>query len=332
MMLVRFHRLVERTAERYEVNSPLVLLKEVAGAHAAPLVMSMFPRSKLVFLVRDGRDVVDSQTAANQPGGWMPVRGWKTAEERHEFIRRRARTWVGDVASIERAFEAHPPELRRMVRYEDLLAGPAENLGSLVEWLGLPQERAVARARGRGQRVRLDRPRAEGPEEVLPFRDPGGLAQEHDRRGGGDARERDGGQAPRARLSGRRWPIRCRRGSRTMAVRPIHTMEPSRKTRHPRPEVARRRPAPARTGRARHRGDIVSAAIRRHGEGRDYSESRSPRPEAREAPPAGAIARSPSRSTTARSCRPTESSTRSSASMPAPPSSWSATRWMGTGS
>ncbi len=68
MMLVRFHRLVERTAERYDVKSPLVLLKEVAGAHAAPLVMSMFPRSRLVFLVRDGRDVVDSQTAASQPG------------------------------------------------------------------------------------------------------------------------------------------------------------------------------------------------------------------------------------------------------------------------
>ena len=80
--------------------------------------MSMFPRSKLVFLVRDGRDVVDSQTAANQPGTWLPVSGWKTPEERHEFVRRRARAWVGDVASIERAFEAHPPELRRMVRYE----------------------------------------------------------------------------------------------------------------------------------------------------------------------------------------------------------------------
>ena len=139
MMLVRFHRLVERTAERYEVNSPLVLLKEVAGAHAAPLVMSMFPRSKLVFLVRDGRDVVDSQTAANQPGGWLPVRGWRTPEERHEFIRRRARTWVGDVTSIERAVDAHPAELRKTVRYEDLLAEPAENVGSLIEWLGLPK-------------------------------------------------------------------------------------------------------------------------------------------------------------------------------------------------
>jgi Sulfotransferase family len=137
MMLVRFHRLVERTAERFEVNSPLVLLKEVAGAHAAPLVMSMFPRSRMVFLVRDGRDVVDSQTAANQPGAWLPVSGWTTREERHDFIRRWARTWVGDVTSIERAFESHSPELRKMVRYEDLLADPASNLKPLVGWLGL---------------------------------------------------------------------------------------------------------------------------------------------------------------------------------------------------
>jgi hypothetical protein len=90
-----------------------------------------------VFLARDGRDVVDSQTAANQPGGWMPVKGWTTDEERNEFIQRRARTWVGDVASIERAYERHPSELRRIVRYEDLLESPAESLESLTTWLGL---------------------------------------------------------------------------------------------------------------------------------------------------------------------------------------------------
>jgi hypothetical protein len=137
MMLVRFHRIVERAAARYDVKSPLVFLKEADGAHAAPLVMSMFPRSRLLFLVRDGRDVVDSQTAANQPGGWLPMGGWTTPEERDEFIRNRARAWAGDMAAIKRAFEAHPPELRKMVRYEDLLADPAASLGALVEWLGL---------------------------------------------------------------------------------------------------------------------------------------------------------------------------------------------------
>ena len=71
------------------------------------------------------RDAVDSQTAANQPGGWLPMGGWSTPEDRQAFIRSRARTWAGDVAAIERAFEAHPPALRKMVRYEDLLAGRA---------------------------------------------------------------------------------------------------------------------------------------------------------------------------------------------------------------
>jgi peptidoglycan/xylan/chitin deacetylase (PgdA/CDA1 family) len=137
MMLVRFHRFLERAAERYETDDPVLVLKEVAGAHAAPLVMSMFPRSKMVFLLRDGRDVVDSQTAANQPGGWLPVTGWTNPEEREAYVRRRARTWVGDVTSINRAFQAHPAERRQMVRYEDLLAEPAENLGELVEFLGL---------------------------------------------------------------------------------------------------------------------------------------------------------------------------------------------------
>jgi hypothetical protein len=137
MMLVRFHRLVERAAKHYDVQSPLLLLKEVDGVHGAPLVMSMFPRSRMIFLVRDGRDVVDSKTAATQPGTWLPVNRWTTPEQRREFIRTRARAWVGDMTAIERAFDAHPAETRKMVRYEDLLASPAENVGSLVEWLGL---------------------------------------------------------------------------------------------------------------------------------------------------------------------------------------------------
>ncbi len=139
MMLVRFHRLIERTAERHRTADPLVLLKEVAGAHGADLVMSLFPRSRMIFLVRDGRDVVDSQTAANEPGGWLPIKGFSTEEERLEFVRRRSRTWVGDMMTIGRAFDAHPAELRRMVHYEDLLSDTAGTLRPIVEWLGLPR-------------------------------------------------------------------------------------------------------------------------------------------------------------------------------------------------
>ena len=37
-----------------------IVIKEPNGSHAADSVMSMFPESRIVFLVRDGRDVIDS--------------------------------------------------------------------------------------------------------------------------------------------------------------------------------------------------------------------------------------------------------------------------------
>ena len=48
-----------------------MVIKEVNGSHGADLVMSLFPRSKMIFLVRDGRDVLDSLLDANKEGGWM---------------------------------------------------------------------------------------------------------------------------------------------------------------------------------------------------------------------------------------------------------------------
>jgi hypothetical protein len=149
LALVRFHALIERTAERHEVSAPRVILKEVAGAHAADLVMSLFPRSRLVFLVRDGRDVVDSQVDANRADAWLPTAvGFADAGERLEFVRERSHTWGGDVLTIQRALAAHPAELRYTVRYEDLLADTTGQLGALASWLGLERgpawlERAV---------------------------------------------------------------------------------------------------------------------------------------------------------------------------------------------
>ncbi len=148
MVLTRFHRLMERTAEVHRTTDPLVLLKEVTGSHGADLVMSLFPRSQMIFLVRDGRDVVDSQTAAYQPGGWHPVTSFESDAERLDFVRRRSRAWVGDMMTIGRAFERHPPDRRWRVHYEELLSDTRGVLRPLVDWLGLERgpkwlERAI---------------------------------------------------------------------------------------------------------------------------------------------------------------------------------------------
>jgi Sulfotransferase family len=138
MALVRFWAYIERARASGPVGAPLVAVKEVNGPHAADLLMSIFTRSKLVFLVRDGRDVLDSLIHANSPGGFLfEGRAGFDPEQRLEWVRRTAHTWVGDMKTIERAYDSHPEELRWRIGYEELRRSPEETLGPLARWLGM---------------------------------------------------------------------------------------------------------------------------------------------------------------------------------------------------
>jgi hypothetical protein len=115
------------------------VIKEVNGSHAADLVMGLMPRSRLLFLDRDGRDVVDSLLAAYQPGGFLARhqgQAFETPEERAEGLRWAARLWSCNVDITLRAIDAHPAELCHTVRYEDLLACNEAEVGAIHAWLG----------------------------------------------------------------------------------------------------------------------------------------------------------------------------------------------------
>jgi hypothetical protein len=153
----RFGAHLERAAATYPVGENAVMvIKEPNGSHAAPLIMSLLPESRLIFLYRDGRDVVDSQLALSAPGqlnaAWRGValetqgswgllskrRAWK--EARLELVRQESLNWVARMEATERAFRDGPPELRFRLRYEDLLADPSTRLRELVDWLALERD------------------------------------------------------------------------------------------------------------------------------------------------------------------------------------------------
>jgi hypothetical protein len=146
MTLVRLYAVIERAREAglsVPPELPLMVIKEVNGSHGADLVMPLFPRSRMIFLVRDGRDVLDSMIDANSPGGWLSKRKWgnegfETPEERREFVRQNARNWTARMNACSRAYDEHDPALRTKVRYEDLLTDTAACLGEVERWLGLP--------------------------------------------------------------------------------------------------------------------------------------------------------------------------------------------------
>ena len=143
LALVRFHALIERAGRSCEVASPLVVIKEVNGPHAAELIMSVLPRSRLIFLVRDGRGVLDSQLSASKPEGFLfkgETGAFRTTEERERWVREQCRVWVGDMDTIQRAYARHPEALRRTIGYERLRQNPSGELGALAEWLGLARD------------------------------------------------------------------------------------------------------------------------------------------------------------------------------------------------
>lgn len=116
-----------------------IVIKEPGGSHMADWILSLLPGSRLVFLLRDGRDVVDSWLDAYQPGAWGTEDGAYplSPAARLPFIRWQATVWRYRTDVVRRAYEAHDPARRVLVRYEDLLADPARELARVHQAVGL---------------------------------------------------------------------------------------------------------------------------------------------------------------------------------------------------
>lgn len=137
LIVTRFDAQVrERAAGR--TSEPIVFVKE-PGSHIADLLMSLFSGSKMIFLLRDGRDVVDSWLDAHRPGAWALDEGaYPVAREgREALIRWQASVWEYRTSVVLRAYQASDPERRVLVRYEDLLRDPARELGRICARFGI---------------------------------------------------------------------------------------------------------------------------------------------------------------------------------------------------
>ncbi|HXR30324.1 MAG TPA: sulfotransferase [Solirubrobacterales bacterium] len=117
---------------------PTYVVKE-PGSHVAPLLAELFPRSKLIFLLRDGRDVVDSWLAAHQDGSWA-IRGGAfpvAPEGRIALIRWLSTVWAYRTRAVLEAYEARAPGDRLLIRYEQMRDRPERSLEELCEITGL---------------------------------------------------------------------------------------------------------------------------------------------------------------------------------------------------
>jgi hypothetical protein len=127
----------ERFPER--LDGGYLVIKEPHGSMGAPLLAEAVPESRLIFLVRDPRDVISSAIAASYiPTASDQSRRRKTVEEHPvEFATARTETYVRDIDHASKAFEAHGGP-KAFVRYEDLRADPLGTMKRIYSELDIP--------------------------------------------------------------------------------------------------------------------------------------------------------------------------------------------------
>ena len=170
----RFRVHLERTVPGEVPDDALLLIKEPNGSQSADVIMRAQPRARLLFLLRDGRDVVDSELASFAIGGWQErrfahMRG-VGEDERLDFVTRSAYQWLWRTEVVQSAFAEHTGP-KHMVRYEDLLREPERHFGELFEWLGMPLE--TSEVAGMVETLAFEKLPSRGPNKFNRFATPG---------------------------------------------------------------------------------------------------------------------------------------------------------------
>lgn len=161
--------------EASEIDEPSVVVKE-PGSQVAGMLLSAFPRSRLIFLLRDGRDVVDSWLDAYQRDSWAIEEGaFPVSEEgRLALIEWLSAAWAYRTREVTRAYAEHDRELRVLIRYEELLGDPAAELARAFRVIGLEVDLARIRTIVEHNAYEVIAPSDRGPRREVRRASPGG--------------------------------------------------------------------------------------------------------------------------------------------------------------
>jgi len=137
--------ILNRIHNQFDNLSDKIIIKEPTGSIAADIIAKCLPNSKIIIMLRDGRDVIDSKIDAVSSGGWEIVKNKGllkpiTEKTRLRYIRRHAKFWTALMKILMKTYNEHPKELRYKLHYEDIRQNTLEELKKLYKFLEIDTE------------------------------------------------------------------------------------------------------------------------------------------------------------------------------------------------
>ncbi len=116
-----------------------IIIKEPNGSIGADIISDSLPNSKIIILLRDGRDIVDSLVDAFSEKGWLAKKGETTlsVDDRLEFIKEQSNRWKNLVNILLKIQKIHPKGNRILIKYEDLLGETFKVLKNIFQFLNI---------------------------------------------------------------------------------------------------------------------------------------------------------------------------------------------------
>ncbi len=133
--------ILNRIYSQFPDFSKKIILKEPLGKGGSDIMSECLPNSKIIIIVRDGRDIIDSRLdAVRDQNSWgVKQEGNKpmTEDRKMTFIRNNSIQYVTLIEDLMSMHSNHDKKLRIMVRYEDLRNNTVEELSKIYQFLGI---------------------------------------------------------------------------------------------------------------------------------------------------------------------------------------------------
>jgi len=132
--------ILNRVYDQFHNLSEKIVIKEPTGSITADVLAECLPNSRIIILMRDPRDIIDSKIDEISAGGWelklkKGIKKQLLDKMRINHIKRTAIFWVGLTKILMKTFENHSKDLRYLLHYEDLVTNTSQELEKLYQFL-----------------------------------------------------------------------------------------------------------------------------------------------------------------------------------------------------